>query len=248
MVCDDVTTLLDAYVDRELDVVQDLAMAGHLQTCPPCAQQYEARLALQDTVRTRGTYFTSPPALRQRLRRTLRDAAPAPFLRRTRAALAAGGLLVVVLGSMVMWFYRLPPTRADGRVREVVAAHVRSLQVDHLMDVASADTHTLKPWLSDKLAFVPPVRDLAPQGFPLLGARLDYLHDRAVAALVYRRRQHHINLWIAPADPAPAMAAGLATRHGYHVLHWVYADMAYWAVSDLNPHELQRLKQLLHAP
>jgi anti-sigma factor RsiW len=88
MVCDDVTTLLDAYVDRELDVVQDLAMAGHLQTCPPCAQQYEARLALQDTVRTRGTYFTSPPALRQRLRHTLRDAAPAPFLRRTRAALA----------------------------------------------------------------------------------------------------------------------------------------------------------------
>ena len=137
-----------------------------------------------------------------------------------------------------MWLYWSPPTLADGLVREVVAAHVRSLQVDHLTDVASADTHTLKPWLSDKLAFAPPVIDLAPQGFQLLGARLDYLNDRAVAAVVYRRRQHRINLWIAPAGPAAAMAAALATRHGYHVLHWVHADMSYWAVSDLNQEEL----------
>jgi anti-sigma factor RsiW len=81
--------------------------------------------------------------------------------------------------------------------------------------------------LSDKLAFVPPVIDLAPHGFLLLGARLDYLDDRAVAALVYRRRQHHINLWIAPAGAAPATTGTLATRHGYHVMHWVHADMAW---------------------
>ena len=93
-----------------------------------------------------------------------------------------------------------------------------------------------------------PVIDLAPHGFQLLGARLDYLNDRAVAAVVYRRRQHRINLWIAPAGPATATAAVLATHHGYHVLHWVHAGMAYWAVSDLNQQELSLLKQLLQDP
>jgi anti-sigma factor (TIGR02949 family) len=248
MDCDDVYALLDAYVDRELDVAHDLAIAVHLQTCQRCAQQYEALLALQVALRTRGTYFASPPSLRQRLRTTLRRAAPAPFLRRSQAVLTAGGLLVLVLGGVFMWLHWSPPALADGLVREVVAAHVRSLQVDHLTDVASTDTHTLKPWLSDKLAFAPPVIDLAPHGFQLLGARLDYLHDRAVAAVVYRRRQHRINLWIAPAGPATATAAALATRHGYHVLHWVHAGMSYWAVSDLNQEELSLLKQLLQYP
>ncbi|HEY5868455.1 MAG TPA: zf-HC2 domain-containing protein [Candidatus Tectomicrobia bacterium] len=245
MDCDAIYVLLDAYVDRELDVAHDLAIAAHLQTCPRCAQQYEALLALQGAVRTRGTYFASPPSLRQRLRTTLRRAAPAPFLRSPDSVLTAVGLLVLVLGGVYMWRSWSPLTLTDGLVREVVAAHVRSLQVDHLTDLASADTHTLKPWLSDKLAFAPPVIDLAPHGFQLLGARLDYLNDRAVAALVYRRRQHRINLWVAPAGPTAATAAALATHHGYHVLHWVHAGMAYWAVSDLNREELSLFKQLL---
>jgi anti-sigma factor RsiW len=116
----------------------------------------------------------------------------------------------------------------------VVAAHARSLQVDHPTDVASTNPHTLKPWLSDKLAFAPPVIDLVSHGFQLVGARLDYLNDRAVPAVVYRRRQHHINLWIAPAPSSTTTAAAPMTHHGYHVLHWTHAGKAYWMVSDLN--------------
>ena len=149
-----------------------------------------------------------------------------------------------------MWLHGSPPTLADELIREVVAANGRcSLQVDHLTDVASTDTHTLKPWLSDKLAFAPPVIDLTPHGFQLLGARLDYLNDRAVAAVVYRRRQHRINLWIAPTGPArQRRLRRWRAHHGYHVLHWAHAGMAYWAVSDLNQEELSLLKQLLQYP
>ena len=126
MDCDDVYALLDAYVDRELDVAHDLAIATHLQTCQRCAQRYEALLTLQVALRTRGTYFASPPSLRQRLRTTLRRTAPAPFLKRSEAVLTAVGLLVLVLGGVFMWLHWSPPTLADGLVREVVAAHVRS--------------------------------------------------------------------------------------------------------------------------
>jgi len=203
---------------------------------------------LQAALRSQGTYFLSPPALRQRLRTTLRHAAPTPFLRLPVAALAAAGLLVLVLGGALAWFHWSPLTLADRLVREVIAAHVRSLQVDHLTDVASTDPHTLKPWLSDQLAFAPPVIDLSAHGFHLVGARLDYLNERAVAAVVYRRRQHCINLWISPTASATTAAASLATRYGYHVLHWTHAGMAYWAVSDLNQQELGMFRRLLQPP
>jgi anti-sigma factor RsiW len=245
MDCHDVNALLDAYIDCALDVGHDLAIAAHLQTCQHCTQRYEELLALQNLIRTRGTYFVSPPALRQRLRTTLRRAVPAPFLKRPEIALAAVGLLMVVLGGAFVWLRWSPPPLADGLVREVIAAHVRSLQVDHLTDVASTDRHLLKPWLSDRLAFAPPVIDLTAQGFELVGARLDYLDERAVAAVVYRRRQHHINVWISPSPSATAAAASLATYHGYHVLHWMHAGMVYWAVSDLNQTELDVFRHLL---
>ncbi|MGE3538568.1 MAG: anti-sigma factor [Candidatus Tectimicrobiota bacterium] len=244
MDCNEVATLLDAYVDHELDLAQDLAIAHHLQTCQRCTQRYEALLALQTALRARGSYFTAPPSLPQQLRRALHSAAPDP-VRRPRAALVVGGLLILVMVSTFMWRHWSPPSLTDGLLREVVAAHVRSFQVDHLLDVASMDTHTLKPWLSDKLAFAPPVLDLAPHGFQLLGARLDYLNEQAVAALVYRRRQHRINLWVAPASAPMALPAGIGWRSGYNVLHWGHGGMAYWAVSDLNTQELLLLKELL---
>jgi anti-sigma factor RsiW len=157
----------------------------------------------------------------------------------------AASLALVALGAW--WAARAwPPGPADDRLgRELVAAHVRSLLAEHLLDVRSSDRHTVKPWFLGKLNFAPPVPDLAGHDFPLAGGRLDYLDDRPVAACVYKRRQHVINLFVWPSDSAPNRGAGTATRQGYHLAHWCQGGMTYWAVSDLNEAELQEFARLI---
>jgi anti-sigma factor RsiW len=135
------------------------------------------------------------------------------------------------------------PSANDRLTRELIAGHVRSLMVSHLTDVASSDQHTVKPWFEGKLDFSPPVIDLTEQGFPLVGARLDYLDNRPVAALVYQRQQHVINLFIWPAAHDAEKGEQMVTQQGYHLLHWAQAGLSYWAVSNLNLDELQAFVQ-----
>jgi anti-sigma factor RsiW len=115
----------------------------------------------------------------------------------------------------------------------------------HRFDVESSDSHTVKPWFEGKVDFAPPAKDLTDQGFPLLGGRLDYLRDRPVAAVVYRRRKHTINLFVWPSSPADRATPAKASRQGFHMLRWTSSGMTYWAVSDLNEGELQEFVRLI---
>jgi anti-sigma factor RsiW len=130
--------------------------------------------------------------------------------------------------------------------QELVANHVRSqMLASHRFDVASSDPHTVKPWFEGKLDFSPPVKDLVANGFPLIGGRLDYLHGRAVAALVYQRRKHSINLFIWPFTPGSEVATGTVTRQGYQLVQWTQSGMTFCAVSDLNARELEEFVRLI---
>ena len=150
------------------------------------------------------------------------------------ASFACGALLAVSVVS-----YQGAATAEDPIEQQVVASHVRSLMVaSHLTDVASTDQHTVKPWFNGKLDYAPPVIDPAQDGFPLVGGRLDYLQDRPVAALVYQRRGHTINVFVLPAREARAAASGPGAQHGYQVARWDHAGMRFWAISDLSREEM----------
>jgi anti-sigma factor RsiW len=248
MHCEEVRALLDAYVDQELDVIHDLAIAAHLQTCQQCVQHYETLLALQAALHTKGTYFTPKPQLHRQLRDSLRRATRPASRRITYAACAAIGVLILVSGSII-WWQQASVSAPDMGVRDAIGNHVRSLMVDHLTDIASLDPHVLKPWFSTKLTFAPPVINLATHDYQLVGARLDYLAEQPVAAVIYQRRQHIINVFMAPAS-ATMVATGdphLTVRHGYHLWHWVHEGMAFWVVSDLNQPELHAFVRLIQA-
>ena len=242
---------LDAYVDGELAPEEARELEAHLKECGECARLHEARVALSAAIRQQVPAFRAPDPLRTRIGAALRAATGTPPTRRRLPPLAwrslalAASLAVVAVGS---WRLALDRAGMQALTDQVLTSHVRSLMPGHLTDVVSADQHTVKPWFNGKLDFSPPVYDFAGRGFPLLGGRLDYLGGRPVAALVYGRRQHVINVFVSPTAHAPAGGGGgsmAATRQGYHLLHWTTAEYAYWVVSDLGLAELRDFVGLL---
>ena len=238
--------LLSAYADGELDDVASLE--AHLPTCAPCTARLAEYRGMGDALRRQAHAETAPLALRQRIAATLEAAeatAASPWARRRRpmwspGVLAAAAAVVLAVG-LAVGGRRGGGDEAGTTAQEVLDSHVRSLAGDqaHLFDVASTDQHTVKPWFSGKLDFAPSVVDLAPQGFPLLGGRVDFIAGKRVAALVYGRRQHKINVYEWPGGNESKPAGEL--RLGYSMLHWTHAGMVYWAVSDVNPTDLQEL-------
>src|SRR5205085_12170745 len=158
-------------------------------------------------------------------------------------ALAAAIIFAAIIALTLL--PRLQRSPADQFLAtQLIASHVRSLMASHLTDVTSSDQHTVKPWLDAKLDFAPPVVDLSQQGFPLVGGRLDYLDNRPVAAMVYQRRKHFINLFVWPTGAGAAKTMKTISRQGYQLLHWLDSEFNYWAVSDISERELQEFKQL----
>jgi anti-sigma factor (TIGR02949 family) len=231
--CDELSRNLDAYIDNELDAQKSGAVRTHLDRCPACLRQLRGREALGRVVRS-APYHRAPDRLRAHVIAATRRAGGWTS-RWTGRRWATAAMLLLTLGAGTLFFQRLG-TPPDAAIDAVVDGHVRSLQANHLVDVVSIDQHTVKPWFVGKLDYSPPVVDLAAAGFPLVGGRLDYLAGRPVAALVYSRRLHTINLFVSPGHGGGRITA--ASRRGFHVLHWARDDMTFWAVSDLNESEL----------
>jgi anti-sigma factor RsiW len=239
---------LDAYLDGELATVDARELEAHLAHCPECTRFRDGRLKLRAAITARVPAFPAPDTLRARVRAALGAAAGARTRQRFtlrgawRPLAVAASLAVVAVGS-----WRLALQRAAGETLadDVLASHIRSLMPGHLTDVPSSDQHTVKPWFNGKLDFSPPVYDFSGRGYPLLGGRLDYVDGRAVAALVYGRRQHLISESLWPAARGPAAGPSTRTRQGYHMVHWTTADYNYWVVSDLGLPELRDFAGLL---
>jgi anti-sigma factor RsiW len=249
LTCAETQTLVHGYFDGELDLMTCLEIEQHLEACPACAQAHASLQAVRAAVQDSSLYFQSPSGLAKQIQSSLRrgshpDRMLGPSSRRL-LAVAASLALVTAVG----WGLSrvLTVRRADASLtQELVASHVRSQMLpSHRIDVASADPHTVKPWFEGKLDFSPPVKDLVAQGFPLIGGRLDYLHGRAVAALVYQRRKHTINLFIWPSSQRDLAAPGTAKQQGFHILEWTRSGMTFCAVSDLNEAELQEFVLLI---
>lgn len=249
MNCDDVQSRVHAYLDGELGPVESAQIEKHLDQCPNCMPIYQQAQALRAALHAQATYFTAPDGLDSRIRSALR--AGAPQNTRTVVWKRWGLGAALAFAAVATWSLTLllsTPSVQHRLLREVVSDHVRSLMAQHLTDVASSDEHTVKPWFNGKLNFSPPVRDLTAQGFPLVGGRLDYLHGRPVAALVYRHRKHPINLFVWPASGTAAEGERTYTRQGYNIVHWARGGMNFWAISDLNLKELLAFARLLQRP
>src|SRR6059036_2356734 len=276
MNCEEATKLMDGYLDVELDPITNQEIEQHLRDCRKCEEAYEAHTALTHAISRSAPYYKAPIELRQRVHSSLRDeVADKPartILRRSQLlvtrkqpepravpfgtpwnwlSLAGLGLAAAIIFAAIIFSNLAPVLRRPGAdqflATQLIAGHVRSLMADHLTDVASSDQHTVKPWLDAKLDFAPVVVDLASDGFPLVGGRLDYLDNRPVAALVYQRRKHFINVFAWPAESGTTGTTKTMTHEGYQLLHWADSDFNYWAVSDVNINDLQTFKQQFEA-
>jgi anti-sigma factor RsiW len=243
MKCPAATDVLEPYVDSELDLSRAIEFERHLASCDDCSSQVESLRALRKRLHSPEMSFEMPAELKASIlqQTEVRSSRRAPRSFFYFAA-AAAALVLVVLSSV----YLMQGRGEDKRIaKELTSAHVRSLMVDHLIDVESTDQHTVKPWFEGKLDFAPKVDDFAEQGYPLIGGRLDYLNGRTVAVVVYRRRQHPINVFQWPAKDAPLSRPKNEVSDGFNLVHWRSDGMEFWAASDLNYNELAALVELI---
>ena len=248
MRCTDAQTLIESYVDGELDLVHTVEIEQHLGDCRICSPIHQDTLELRSRIREEVPYFRASPDLQQRIRAIAREKRAETNRSLVPLWAWSGAIAAVVLFAVItvgLVRRASESSREQMITQEIVADHLRSLMANHLTDVTSTDQHTVKPWFNGKLDFAPPVDDFAAEGFPLIGGRLDYLDGRPVAALVYQRRLHPINLFVWTAPEKYAEKATLQTRQGYSILLWARGDMTYCAISDLAVDEMQTFSALL---
>jgi len=245
MQCDEIRPRLEAYLDGELAETERAAVHDHLADCPECGPETVALQRLREGIRRSAPTYRSPEALRSQIRFALRQEAAASA-RQTRPApgwlaYAASILLAVAVGSGGT-FLITGERQEDAVANELIDSHLRSLLGSHLTDVASSDQHTVKPWFAGRTDVSPPAVDLAAEGFPLVGGRLDLIAGKPVPALVYRRREHVINVFVLPASHGDLGTT--LSRRGYSLRHWKEGDLGFWAVTDAAPSELAEFERV----
>ena len=258
MSCARTRQLLDAWIDDELDPTTADEIGRHIAACPGCAELRAEREALSRRLRNLAPRFTAPPALRESVRAQLHAAgcdAGKTIRPRTGPtwwqAAAMGGVAAGVAVLTTYWMLRIAP---DDSVREqTVNRHVAALTLARadparLVDVASTDRHEVKPWFEGRIDFSPPVRDLAAQGFVLLGGRVDEAADGRTAAVVYRIRQHTVELFVSRAAVDSVEAPRSSTLRGFGVVTWAEGGLRFAAVSDVDPRDLQRFAEAVRSP
>jgi len=236
--CEDRTLLLGALVDGELDAANVALTEAHLAQCDGCREEVERLQAIRNLLRTEGVRRDAPDALRERI-----AALPELAAHRTGARSiprwlgpAFGGALAASLATVAV----LQPGQS-AIDREIISSHIRSLQPGHLIDVQTSDRHVVKPWFNGRVEFAPPVPELADQGFPLAGGRLDAVGGKTAAAIVYHRRQHTVNVFVWPGDAGDSHSAD---RDGFSLREWRQDGLTFAAVSDIPPQELAQFEEL----
>jgi anti-sigma factor RsiW len=248
MNCEEARPRLGAFLDGELVEAERAALRDHLAGCADCGPEITALERLREGIQELAPPYRAPAALRSQIRLALRREQEAG---RSRAwggpgwlAYAASLMIAVAVGAGGT--YSLLGERQESAIAsEVIDSHLRSLLVAHLTDVASSDRHTVKPWFAGRTDLSPPAVDLAAEGFPLAGGRLDLIAKQPIPALVYNRRQHIINLFVMPARPGEVDQT--LARHGISVRHWTQGDLGLWAVSDAAPAELAEFERVFRA-
>jgi anti-sigma factor RsiW len=243
MICDDLARDIDPLLDHELGTESEDLLRQHLRTCLICRRRVADREALGRMVRST-PYRAAPERLRTQLSRQLTRSRT----RRRVLTWAVAAMLAMSVGGgtiAVRSMRPAPDAGADRVMAAVVDGHVRSLMADHLFDVQSSDQHTVKPWFTGKLDFSPPVVDLGALGYPLVGGRLDYVSGRPVAALVYQRQKHAINVFVWPTSESAPTTITTRSGRGFHLRHWIRDGMSFWVVSELNDAELTEFARAL---
>src|ERR1700730_4443817 len=251
MTCEETHTLLHALIDSELDAGHAREVEMHVASCPRCAAQLRDYRGMHEAMSAPAMRYQAPESLRQRIEAALPTTAlPAPrasaLSRRSwLQGFGLGSAVSTALAACLVLF--VVHTEEDQRiVGDVVSAHLRSLQGDHLIDVQSTDQHTVKPWFNGRLDVAPPVIDLTPQGFTLIGGRLDYIDGRPGAAIVYKRRAHVINLFVSQTVGSES-GATMDKLQGFTVWSWAWSNLNFRAVSDINGEELREFGDKLKA-
>jgi mycothiol system anti-sigma-R factor len=244
------------YVDGELDLLRTIEIEAHLKNCSACAQELEDQQAVRTVLQRSSLAYSAPAVLRDRIQSSLRASTGVEIQVREKVTnwrspqvwRWAGAVAALVLFYFGGWQLtaRLREPSTDQRIAaEVFSSHARSLEANHLMDIVSTDQHTVKPWFDAKLDFSPPVEDLASNGFPLVGGRLDYIEGREVAALIYQRRDHFINVFVWPDSNKSSSTQSVTSRQGHSIMRWSRNGFECWAVSDIGGSELAEFARLL---
>jgi anti-sigma factor RsiW len=255
MNCTDCELLLHPLIDGELDAVHAREVEAHVTTCAGCAEKLKTLRAMRAAMAGADLKFAAPASLRNRIEAALpqpagKVVAPRQFFQPSRRTFFGGFTAGAALSGAIAATLVVGVFRSDQNQQvagEVVSAHIRSLQAGHLMDVETSDQHTVKPWFDGRVDVAPPVIDLTAQGFTLLGGRLDYIDGEPVASVVYQRRKHVINLFVAQRLGAKQAGAMTETIQGYNVRHWSEEGLDFWAVSDLAGDELDEFVQKISA-